>query len=82
LVREKDAHEKFDNRYRREYREMIASFYADEAFTVSIEKGTFTIHMLSICKKECSRKILDTSILNVMHYDCRAYIVWTLPPLL
>jgi DNA-binding sugar fermentation-stimulating protein len=56
LVREKDAHEKFDNRYRREYREMIASFYADEAFTVSIEKGTFTIHMLSICKKECSRK--------------------------
>ena len=28
LVREKELHEKFHNRYRQEYREMITSFYA------------------------------------------------------
>jgi hypothetical protein len=41
LVREKDVHEKFNNRHRQEYKEMIASFYSDE---------TFTIHLLPFVK--------------------------------
>jgi hypothetical protein len=60
LVGEKDAHEKFDNRYRREYREMITSSYAEETFhdkNSKRELSQYTItHAFHLGKRSVLRK--------------------------